>query len=303
MPDPTRITLTVEPDDQGLRLDQLLAARVPGLSRRRARVLIDIGGVFIDGRRVKVASRPARAGEEVVAHLGGALERATKRVGRGAREQDEHRLGAYSVVHEDDDLVVVDKPPGLLTAPTPESDRNNLVSLLARRTGKPEPIFVVHRIDLDTSGLVVFAKTAEANRALAERFRTHDLERAYLAVVAGAFPGEVRVIDRPIAGRRAVTHVAVEERLAAQATLLRCRLETGRTHQIRIHARAAGHPVLGDREHGDRAISPLLRPPRMALHATLLAFVHPRTRAPLSFASPLPADLASWLDSVRGNLR
>jgi 23S rRNA pseudouridine1911/1915/1917 synthase len=303
MPEPSRITLTVEADDVGRRLDQLLAARVPGLSRRRARILIDIGGVFVDGRRVKVASRPARAGEQVVAHLGGALERATKQVGRGARERDEQRLAAYQVVYEDDDLVVVDKPPGLLTAPTPESDRNNLASLLARRGGEKASIFVVHRIDLDTSGLLVFAKTADANRALAERFRRHDLERAYLAVVAGAFPDEVRVIDRPIAGRGAVTHVAVEERFAAKATLLRCRLETGRTHQIRIHCRAAGHPVLGDHEYGEVSVAPWLRPPRMALHATLLAFVHPRTGAPLSFTSPLRADLAGWLDEVRSKSR
>jgi 23S rRNA pseudouridine1911/1915/1917 synthase len=296
MADANRVTFTVGDAEVGLRLDQALAARVPGLSRRRARLLLDIGGVFVDGRRLKVAGRLMHAGEKVIANLGGALERATQKLGRTARTDDEARLPSYAIVFEDEDVVVVDKPSGLLTAPTPESDRNNLASLLARREGGA-PVLVVHRIDLETSGLLVFAKTDMANRALSERFRAHDLGREYLAVVAGAFPDDVRVIDRAVGGRSAVTHVTVEERLGARATLLRCRLETGRTHQIRLHALAEGHPVLGDPRYGGPPFSP--RPPRMALHATLLAFAHPRTAAPLSFTSPWPRDLAAWLDSVR----
>jgi len=294
--DEGRATFTVGDAEAGLRLDQALAARVPGLSRRRARLLLDIGGVFVDGRRVKVAGRLVHAGEKIVANLGGALDRATPKTGRDARAADEARLPPHTVVFEDEDVVVVDKPAGLLTAPTPESDRNNLASLLARRAGGA-PVHVVHRIDLETSGLLVFAKTEDANRVLSEKFRTHDLERAYLAVVAGAFPDGMRVIERPVGGKRAVTHVAVEERLGARATLLRCRLETGRTHQIRLHAQAEGHPVLGDPRYGGAPISP--RAPRMALHATLLAFAHPRTGAPLSFTSPWPADLAGWLEALR----
>jgi len=294
--DEGRATFTVGDAEAGLRLDQALAARVPGLSRRRARLLLDIGGVFVDGRRVKVAGRLVHAGEKIVANLGGALDRATPKTGRDARAADEARLPPHTVVFEDEDVVVVDKPAGLLTAPTPESDRNNLASLLARRAGGA-PVHVVHRIDLETSGLLVFAKTEDANRVLSEKFRTHDLERAYLAVVAGAFPDGMRVIERPVGGKRAVTHVAVEERLGARATLLRCRLETGRTHQIRLHAQAEGHPVLGDPRYGGAPISP--RAPRMALHATLLAFAHPRTGEALSFTSPWPADLAGWLDALR----
>jgi 23S rRNA pseudouridine1911/1915/1917 synthase len=294
--DGSRVTFTVGADEAGLRLDQALAARVPGLSRRRARLLLDIGGVFVDGRRVKVAGRLVRAGEKVAAHVGGALERATPKTGREARTRDEARLPPHTIVFEDEDVVVVDKPAGLLTAPTPESDRNNLASLLARRAGGA-PVHVVHRIDLETSGLLVFAKTEDANRALSEKFRAHDLGREYLAVVAGAFPDATRVIDRPVGGKRAVTHVAVEERLGAHATVLRCRLETGRTHQIRLHVQAEGHPVLGDPRYGGAPISP--RAPRMALHATHLAFAHPRTGAPLSFTSPWPADLVGWLDALR----
>ncbi len=293
---PSKHTFQVTEEDAGKRLDQALAARVPGLSRRQARVLLDIGGVFVDGRRVKVAGRPMHAGEEVVAVMGGALARATGRPGRDARARDESRLPSYQVVFEDDDIVVADKPAGLLTAPTPESDRNNLAGLLQRRPAGG-PVFVVHRIDLETSGLLVFAKTEDANRALSERFRTHDLERAYLAVVAGAFPDRVGRIARPVGGRPAVTHVAVRERLGDRATVLDCRLETGRTHQIRLHVRAAGHPVLGDDRYGGPF--PAAPPPRMALHATTLGFAHPRTGQPLSFTSPWPPDLAGWLERLR----
>lgn len=302
MSSPQRVTFTVASDDAGRRLDQVLAARVAGLSRRQARVLLDIGGVFVDGRRLKVAGRPMREGEEVVAVLGGALGRATKRTGREARARDERRLPAFRVVFEDEEIVVVDKPAGLLTAPTPESDRNNLADLLSRRAGTASRVFVVHRIDLDTSGLVVFAKTAHANRELSERFKTHDLERRYLAVVAGDFAGRGGAISRPIAGRRAVTHVEVRERLGGRATLIGCRLETGRTHQIRIHLAGEGHPVLGDSRYGGTVLAVsdrTPRPPRIALHATLLAFLHPGDGRPLSFESPLPGDLSRWLDELR----
>jgi 23S rRNA pseudouridine1911/1915/1917 synthase len=298
MSGPERVAFTVGDADVGRRLDQVLAARVPELSRTQARVLLDIGGVFVAGRRVKVASRKVHAGEKVVAVMGGAFSRATKRPGREARGKDESRLPPHTIVFEDDDLVVVEKPAGLLTAPTPESDRNNLAMLLSRRIPGPEPsVFVVHRIDLETSGLVVFAKTPHANRVLSEKFRTHDIERAYLAVVAGAFPDDVLRIERPVGGRSAITHVAIRERLGTLATLLECRLETGRTHQIRLHATALGHPVVGDSKYGvPFRAAPA---PRMALHATTLGFTHPSSGVPLSFASPLPADLASWIDRLR----
>jgi 23S rRNA pseudouridine1911/1915/1917 synthase len=297
MPGPERITFTVADADAGRRLDQVLAARVPGLSRRQARVLLDIGGVFVDGRRIKVAGRPAHAGEKIVAVVGGALARATGRPGRAARAEDERKLPPYAVVFEDEDLVVVDKPAGLLVAPTPESDRNNLASLLERRGTDGPRILVVHRIDLETSGLIVFAKSPDANRVLSERFRTHDLERVYLAMVTGAFPQDLGRVATPVAGRPAVTYFAVRERFAARATLLDCRLETGRTHQIRLHALAAGHPVIGDGRYG----TPFREAPapRMALHATTLGFAHPRTNAPLSFTSPWPPDLAAWTELLR----
>jgi 23S rRNA pseudouridine1911/1915/1917 synthase len=291
-----KIRLRVEESDAGLRLDQYLAARVPGLSRRRARVVLDIGGVFVDRARVKVAGRKVRPGQLVEVVLGGALDRATKKTGKDARRKDAERLPPYRILFEDDDLVVVHKPPGLLTAPTPESDRGNLADLLSRR-GRG-PVLVVHRIDLDTSGVLVFARSDEANRTLSATFRDHEIEREYLAVVDDAWPDALTLIDEPVQGKSAISHMSVEERLGNDATVLRVRLETGRTHQIRLHCAGAGHPVLGDRQHGGTAS---LRPPRMALHARLLAFDHPRTGEPMRFESPLPDDLSAWLEGLRSD--
>jgi 23S rRNA pseudouridine1911/1915/1917 synthase len=293
------VRFEVAAEHAGMRLDQVLAACIPDLSRRKARVLLDIGGVFVDRARVKVSGRPVRAGQVIEAHLGGALERATKEVGSEARARDASALPAFTVVFEDRDLVVVDKPAGLLTAPTPESDRGNLAAQLGH--GR-EHVHVVHRIDLHTSGLLVFAKTRRANRELAARFRDHDVERAYTAVVAGALEGDAHTVQAPVQGRRAVTHVRVTERLGALATALDVRLETGRTHQIRIHCRHLGHAVLGDpddRGTSARALPPALAPPRMALHARVLGFVHPRTGETCRFERDLPDDLATWLERVR----
>jgi 23S rRNA pseudouridine1911/1915/1917 synthase len=293
-PSHQRFRFVVRAEDEGKRLDQCLAENIPGLSRRKARVLIDLGGVFLDGARVKVAGRSVRAGRTVVAHLGGGLERATKEVGEAARARDEASLPAFKIVFQDRDIVVVDKPSGLISAPTPESDRNNLQAMLAKALGGE--IHVVQRLDLETSGVLVFARTAEANRVLAERVREHDFERVYLGVVRGAPAFDATTVDVPLRGKRAVTHVRVIERIRDLAALLECRLETGRTHQIRLHARHLGHPILGDRRHG--APAPF-DPPRMALHATRLGFAHPRTAEPLVFESPLPEALARWLEGLR----
>lgn len=281
-------------EDRGKRIDQVLAAHIPELSRRKARVLLDIGGVFVDKARVKVASRKVWPGQIVEAYLGGALERATAAVGRAARQRDADALPRFSVVFEDEHIVVVDKPAGLLTAPTPEGDRQNLAALLGA-AGRPS-IFVVHRIDLMTSGLLVFAKTEAANRALSARFREHDVEREYIAVVAGTVAEDQRVVRAPVKGRAAISHVSVRERIGGVATLVAVRLETGRTHQIRVHMSLGGHPVLGDNQYGQRVP---FEPPRMALHATSLGIVHPATGELVRFISPLPAVLADWLDALR----
>jgi 23S rRNA pseudouridine1911/1915/1917 synthase len=282
----------VPAEGDGERLDRLLAAHVPGLSRTRARVLLDIGGVFVDGARVKMAGRALRAGQVVEAFIGGALDRATKQTGRSARARDEQDLAPPVVIYEDADVVAVDKHPSQLSAPTPESDRGNLVSLLESELGGR--IWVVHRLDLGTSGVLIYARTPHANRVLAETFRSHDLEREYLAVLEGA--PDLRRVEQPIGGKRAVTDFSLLERLGDVATLARCQLGTGRTHQIRVHARALGSFVLGDRQHGSRTRHD---PPRLALHAARLVLRHPRSGDPLELVSPLPVDLDEWLRSLR----
>lgn len=298
-----KVQFRVGEGDAGRRLDQVLAAHVPDLSRRKARVLLDIGGVFVDRKRVKVASRSMAVGQLVEAHLGGAFERATKSVGRDARTRDARALPAHRVVYEDGDIAVVDKPAGLLSAPTPESDRGNLVDALRRESGGGH-VFVVHRIDLGTSGLLVFAKTRRANKHLSERFRSHDIDREYIAVVSGGVVRPATADDRisvklPIKGKRAATHFRIDEVLGDKATIVRARLETGRTHQIRIHCRHLGHAVLGDTRYGTRTPHD---PPRMALHAAVLGFEHPRTEQPLAFESPLPDALATWIAGLRQSI-
>ncbi|MCP4448199.1 MAG: RluA family pseudouridine synthase [Myxococcales bacterium] len=290
-----RVRVTAE--HQGLRLDQFLAATVPDLSRRKARVLLDIGGVYVDRARVKVASRVVKEGQLVEVVLGGAFDRATKKTGTVARSKDAAKLPLHTVLFEDEHICVVYKPAGLLTAPTPESDRGNLSDVLSRERNLR--MFVVHRIDLDTSGILVFAKTEDVNRELGETFRKHAIERQYLAVVDGQWPDDLLRIEEDVGGKSAVSHFEVDKRIGERVTVLRVTLETGRTHQIRLHAAGAGLPVLGDKQHGKVSD---LAPPRMALHARKLAFAHPSTGEAVSFESQLPEDLSGWLSSLEERL-
>jgi 23S rRNA pseudouridine1911/1915/1917 synthase len=274
----------VTAETEGSRLDQFLARSVPSLSRRTAKLALDIGCVFVNGKRVKAASKTLKVGDRVEAYLAGAFERALT---TGATEAEV----TPRIVFEDHDLVVVEKPAGVLTAPTPESDRNNLQRALEQRAQRGARVFVVHRLDLQTSGLLVFAKSARANRDLSEIFRVHTLVREYDVFVLGRFEPNELTVRVPVAGRHAISHF-VKQQQFAEWTWLRARLETGRTHQIRLHGASLGHPVLQDPEHGRKVP---WGPPRMALHARRLAFVHPITKAELNFEAPLPEDMASWL--------
>lgn len=271
----------VAADEAGLRLDQVVPRHVPGLSRRKARAVIDTGGVFVDKARVKVAGRPVRPGQTIEVNYGGAVERTDAPL-------------PPRIVHVDDHVIVADKPAGLVTAPTPESDRGDLLDQLARAYGE---VYLVHRIDLPTSGLLVFARTRDANKRLGDAFRVHDVDREYRAIAIGDVASQT--IDRPIGDRRAVTHVEALEALAG-ATLVAARLETGRTHQIRLHLAGLGHPIAGDTQHGGetaRLFAP--RAPRLALHAATLGFTHPATGARVRFESPLPDELARYVDRLR----
>jgi 23S rRNA pseudouridine1911/1915/1917 synthase len=274
-------SFTIAPDEEGLRLDQVVPRHVPGLSRRKAREVIDLGGVFVDRARVKVAGRPVRAGQRVEVNVGGALERTEP-------------PPAPAIVFVDEHVIVADKPAGLVTAPTPESDRGDLLDQLATRFGE---VYLVHRLDLPTSGLLVFARTRAANKRLGDAFKVHDVDREYRAVAIGDV--STQTIDRPVDAKRAVTHVERIEPLAG-ATLIAARLETGRTHQIRVHLAGLGTPIAGDPQHGGETSRTFVpRAPRLALHAALLGFTHPATGERVRFESALPDELAAWIARLR----
>ena len=271
----------VAADEAGLRLDQVVPKHVAGLSRRKARAVIDLGGVFVDRARVKVAGRPVRTGQLIEVNVGGAIERSEP-------------PPAPEIVFTDDHVIVAEKPAGLVTAPTPESDRGDLLDQLVRRYGE---VYLVHRLDLPTSGLLVFARTRDANKQLGEAFARHDVDREYRAVAVGRVTPQT--VDRPIQGKRAVTHIDVREALVG-ATLVSVRIETGRTHQIRIHLAGLGTPVAGDHQHGgeaSRTFTP--RAPRLALHAAMLGFTHPATGERVRFERPMPDDLVRWIARLR----
>jgi 23S rRNA pseudouridine1911/1915/1917 synthase len=215
------------------------------------------------------------------------------------------------VVHEDADVLVVDKPPLLLVHPTSPDQRRTLAHGVAwhlREQGVHAAVHPVHRIDRDTSGLVLFAKTAHAHHRLDVQLRGGELRREYRALVDGAVAGESGVIDAPIGrdprnpvlrvvrgdGEPAVTRWEVVERCPS-AALVRLELETGRTHQVRVHLLHAGHPVLGDRQYGRRRLDLIQR---QALHAWRLAFTHPSTGAAMELAADLPPDMRDALAAL-----
>lgn len=310
---------------------QTLAACVrdlaPGLSWSRAKDLVRAGRVAVDGAVEIDPARRLQGGERV-------------ELGRtGGRSAPRSPLPPDALVHVDADVVVVRKPAGLLTVPF-EDERDTLVSLarleLARRlvARRPAPVGhsrggrahipglrVVQRLDKETSGLLVFARTIAAERHLQQQFRAHAVIRRYLAIVHGearnATYDTLLVPDRgdglrgswgvfrkakgepPPTARHAVTHVEVEERLRG-ATLVSCRLETGRQHQIRIHLAEAGYPLVGEKVYIRDHRGPALPAPRPLLHATELGFVHPRTGKDLHFADPPPPDFQTALGRLRG---
>lgn len=292
----------------GDRVDRFVAA-VTGLSRAAVKGLVADGNVTVDRRTVTVASTRVEEGSSVTVEL-------------PAAGDDPPRADAeidVVVVHEDDDVLVVDKPAGLVVHPgAGQPDKTLINGLLARYpeladVGEPHRPGIVHRLDRGTSGLLMIARTADAYAGLVAQLSAHQPERIYQALSWGQPERASGTIDAPIGrstrhptrmtvtpdGRRAVTHYSVLSRYdePVAASLLECRLETGRTHQIRVHLRAIGHPVVGDREYdGGR---PGIDPGRPFLHAGALRFVHPRTGEPVEVQVPLPPELRAVLDSCR----
>jgi 23S rRNA pseudouridine1911/1915/1917 synthase len=293
-----------------------------GVSWGKARAWIEGGKVCVSGQRVTEATARVGPGDTVVVD-----ERApSPRSASGSRSRGGRGgLDDGDVVHVDAQVVVVAKPPGVSTVPYDEGDTDTLEarvrSWLERRAksarGRP-PLGVVHRLDKETSGLVVFTRTWMAKQRLASQFRQHTVHRRYLALAHGAVrSGTFRSFLVPDRGdglrgsargahaakapgaREAITHVERVEPLAG-ATLVACRLETGRTHQIRIHLSEAGHPLVGERVYVRGFAGPLIEAPRLMLHAAELGFVHPATDREVRWELPMPDDMRTVLERLGG---
>jgi 23S rRNA pseudouridine1911/1915/1917 synthase len=299
------VALTVPPDCAGLRLDQALARLLPAHSRSRLKAWIDAGRVEVDGA-VAPPRRKLAGGEHIVVETDGA----------GVEVDDAPQAMALDIVHEDAATIVVDKPAGLVVHPGAGNRDGTLLNALLHRYPELAGVAragIVHRLDKDTSGLMVVARTPEAQTDLVRQLAARGVEREYLAVARGDV-AKAATVDAPIGrhpvrrtsmavverGKEARTHVAPVERFGV-ATLVRCKLETGRTHQIRVHLAAIGHPLVGDPVYGTRKAAPGVPAfARQALHAEKLGFADPATRKVRRFVSPVPADLAGLIEALRG---
>lgn len=323
-------------DAHGVRMDQWLATQTgPELSRSRVQALIRDGQVTLNGNVITEPKKKLVEGDRLVLQMP-----------EPEPAEPEGEDIPLSVLYEDDELIVIEKPAGLVVHPGAGNWTGTLVNALIHHCGaslsgiggvrRPG---IVHRLDKDTSGVLVVAKTDRAHRALSNAFadhgRTGDLERAYVALVWGTPPRMHGTIDAALGrstsdrtkqavvredrddARHAITHFSVLERFGekpdatAMASLVECRLETGRTHQIRVHMAHIGHPLVGDRDYGrafftkanvlDEPLGEMVRTfTRQALHARLLAFRHPVTDELMEFEAPLPADFAELIQGFRG---
>ena len=305
------------PEFAGLRLDralaQMFAKQDTPVSRSELAGWIKAGGVTIDGAVATKPSTHLAGGERVRVH------------GQRSEREDWQTAEAvdFRVVYEDVDVLVVDKPAGLVVHPGAGNPRGTLANGLLQRWPALASVpraGLVHRLDKDTSGLMMVAASKASQLRLAAAIKAHAVQRRYLAIVEGCVIADTRV-DLPIGrdphrrtrqavrvdGRPATTHIQVRERFAAHS-LLEARLETGRTHQVRVHLASLGHPLAGDPRYGARGVVPPSADaeqaaavrgfPRQALHAWRLAFDHPRSERPMAFEVPLPADMARLLDTL-----
>jgi 23S rRNA pseudouridine1911/1915/1917 synthase len=317
----SELSLTVGDDDAGTRLDRFLAQ--PLGSRSRAVALIDAGRVTVDGA-VRQKRYVLDAGAVV-------LIAAADGVAPAASDPPDESV-PYAIAYEDEYLLVIDKPAGVVVHPAAGHWTGTLAQALSGiAAGGPDGsrAGIVHRLDRDTSGLLLVARSEQAHAALQAAIAARHVEREYLALVEGRPPARTGTVDAPIgrdprvrtrmavggnAPREARTHFSLERALPRH-TLLRVRLETGRTHQIRVHMQAIGHPVAGDPEYGTRRSPSVAAMPgsdaaaaappdspdplglrRQFLHATRLAFAHPLSGEPIDVVSPLPADLQAALE-------
>lgn len=299
-----QLQFVIQDHEVGVRLDHFLTQRVEGYSRSYLRRLLDEGLVTVDGRSPK-AGYLVRAGETVSVVIPPA---------RSLSVEPEHI--ALDIIYEDADIIVINKPAGMVVHPAAGNPRGTLVNALLAHChdlsgiGGVHRPGIVHRLDKDTSGVMVAVKNDAAHRALAHQIKDRSAQRWYLALVHGNIMVDAQVIDAPIArhpvhrkqmaviekGRPARTACQVRERFG-DYTLVECRLETGRTHQIRVHLAHIKHPVVGDIVYGPKHNR--LNMTRQALHAYHLGLTHPRTGIDMEFVAPLPQDLLSALEILR----
>ena len=308
------VDITVESEDAGQRVDRLLAERLTDLSRSRLKALIEDGRLTVDGATITNPSMRVKPGQRLQLDPPPPVD-----------DRPLPQAMDLAIVYEDAELLVLDKPVGLVVHPAAGNLDQTLVNALLAHCGdsltgiggvrRPG---IVHRLDKDTSGLMVVAKSERAHVALSAAFADRTIERAYWAIVWGMPSPREGEIDGPIGrsptnrkkmavvaasrGKPATTRYRTEQRFGDHATLIECRLLTGRTHQIRVHLAHSGHPLIGDPVYGTRAGRILASLgtagaavaafPRQALHARLLGFSHPATGEKLSFESPLPVDMA-----------
>jgi 23S rRNA pseudouridine1911/1915/1917 synthase len=301
------IAVELRPEHSGWRLDRALADALPTLSRERIKALVKSGALETTSGAIRDPSAKVRGDESFLLA-----------VPEPTPAHNEAQDIPLRVVFEDEHLLVVDKPAGLVVHPAAGNPDGTLVNALLHHCdgslsgigGVARP-GIVHRIDKDTSGLLVVAKTDVAHEGLAKQFAAHSIDRRYLAIVTGVPKAAEGTVDAPLArsstnrkkisivgegrGKRAVTHWR-RLQILRDAALVECRLETGRTHQVRVHMASLGHPLLGDPTYGrsGKAHRDLLKElnfHRQALHATELGFTHPVTKNRLSFASGMPADM------------
>ncbi len=304
MSEPIYITVTAE--EAGVRIDKLLSDRISSITRSHIQKLIEGGDVNVSGLSVK-ANYKVKAGEEIIVTI---------------PEVDETEILPedipINIVYEDNDMLVVDKPQGMVVHPAVGNYTGTLVNALMYRcadtlsgiNGEKRP-GILHRIDKDTSGLLMVAKNDAAHIGLSEQIKEHSLTRAYKALVHGGFSADTGTIDAPIGrdlndrkkmtitdrnSREAVTHYRVLERLG-KYTFIECVLETGRTHQIRVHMSHNGHPIVGDKTYGVKKDEFKLE--GQLLHAYKIGFIHPVTSEYMEFQSPLPDYFERVLESLR----
>lgn len=309
----TTLFFEVLPDQGGERVDRFVSAHSGGLSRSRVKTLIEEGCLSCGPKTVTEPAELVKAGQHYVLHIPPAAP---------AVPEGEHV--PFDVFYEDDDLIVLNKPAGLVVHPAPGNETGTLVNGLIAHCGSSLKGIggerrpgIVHRLDKDTSGLMVAAKTEKAHLALSEDFAARRIDRAYLAFcwgcpnpAEGDYEGDIgrdkrdrkRMAIVTHNGKWALTHYRTLKAFAMGAALVTCKLATGRTHQIRVHFSAHGHPLIGDPVYWRRVpaaakgLTPDARAaaldfPRQALHATRLGFKHPRTGETLSFEAPMPEDM------------